>query len=77
MLHNFLEANRAEILKLVNAKVNKLHPGTNYSEEFKRGIPLFFDDLIGILKTSDSEKTITPSEESGRVAGTHRCQVKS
>jgi signal transduction histidine kinase len=50
MLHEFLKANRKEILALTEAKTVSLAGSRPSSDELKLGLPLFYDQLITFLE---------------------------
>ena len=52
MLHEFLSTNRAEILARARAKVAARPTPRATPEELENGIPLFLDQLIGILRSA-------------------------
>ncbi len=51
MLYQFLEKHRDEILALTEEKTLRLAGPLLSSQELKRGLPIFFEDLIGFLKS--------------------------
>jgi signal transduction histidine kinase len=50
MLHDFLEANQHEILALCAEKTKSLAGTRGASEQLKRGLPLFYAQLIKVLE---------------------------
>ena len=50
MLHDFLKANRNEILKLCSEKTKELAGTRKDSEQLNEGLPLFFEQLIKVLE---------------------------
>lgn len=54
MLHEFLTANRAEILRLTRARVATRMAPQPTEEEMALGIPRFFDELVSVL-SNESE----------------------
>jgi diguanylate cyclase (GGDEF)-like protein len=54
-LHEFLLANRSEVLERSRAKVAGRNVPTPTSTELKNGLPLFLDQLIGILRDTPNE----------------------
>ena len=61
MLHEFLTANREELIERCRAKVAKRTAPRPTEPELKHGIPLFLDQLTRILR---QEQTTGPSEPS-------------
>lgn len=55
MLYEFLEKHRVEVLALTEEKSLKLAGPLPSSKELRMGLPLFFEHLIGYLKTPRSE----------------------
>lgn len=63
-LYKFLENHRAEILALSEEKAVKLAGSLFSSEELRRGLPVFYDQLIEFLKNTvvdSTQKEITTS----------------
>ncbi|MEA2700863.1 MAG: hypothetical protein QOI66_5134 [Myxococcales bacterium] len=56
MLHEFLTANRAEILGRSRAKLSKRAAPTPTNSELVEGLPLFFDQLVAILSTKKDDR---------------------
>lgn len=54
-LHEFLVANRAEVLERARAKVVGRSAPTPTDAELKNGLPLFLDQLIGVLRDAPTE----------------------
>jgi hypothetical protein len=57
LLHRFLETNRAEILMLTEEKTIKLAGPLKSSEDLRRGLPIFFENLIAFLKHPNRESS--------------------
>ena len=55
MLYEFLLAERNEILSLCSEKILRLAGSRSSSDELKRGLPLFYDELIEVLRTDTDE----------------------
>jgi signal transduction histidine kinase len=63
MLYSFLESWRAEVLTLAEAKTLKLAGALPSSAQLKKGLPIFYENLIDYLKNPDlssPEKLILP-----------------
>src|SRR6266478_5833621 len=56
MLHEFLTANRAEILNRSRAKLSTREAPTPTDSELIEGLPLFFDQLCAILRTKKDDR---------------------
>jgi signal transduction histidine kinase len=68
MLHEFLEQNRNEILKLSEEKTNSLAGLRSGSEQLKLGLPLFYEQLIKVLELKLS---LNPPEDMLLTAASH------
>jgi signal transduction histidine kinase len=55
MLHEFLLAERDEILALCLQKIIRIADSRNSSEEMERGLPVFYDELIEVLRADTEE----------------------
>jgi signal transduction histidine kinase len=73
MLHEFLTANREEILRLTRARVAKRAAPLPTHEELTHGIPRFFDELVTILKSESRDSLLLGRDAT--VHGGHRQQV--
>ena len=51
MLYEFLSAERDKILALCSEKILRLAGLRSSSEEMERGLPVFYDELIEVLRT--------------------------
>lgn len=51
MLYEFLSAERKEILALCSEKILRLAGSRSSSDEMERGLPVFYDELIEVLRT--------------------------
>ncbi len=74
MLHEFLTANRDELVKRCRAKVAKRPAPAPTALELEHGIPLFLDQLIGTLRTelqAPREGSSQLPDEIGATAGKH------
>jgi signal transduction histidine kinase len=58
VLHEFLIANRAEILDRSRQKLSGRKAPTPTEAELADGLPLFLDQLIGILRVERAERTV-------------------
>ncbi len=70
MLAQFLETHRQEILKLTQAKTEKLAGSLSSSAELESSLPFFFEHLIEFLKATQQgpveEQIVTDASEHGR-----------
>lgn len=55
MLYEFLLAERDEILALCSNKIALLADSRSSSDEMEKGLPIFYDELIEILRTDTDE----------------------
>jgi hypothetical protein len=55
MLYEFLLAERDEILALCSNKIVRLANSRSSSDEMERGLPVFYDELIEVLRTDTDE----------------------
>ena len=55
MLYEFLLAERDEILALCSNKIVRLANSRSSSDEMERGLPVFYDELIEVLRTDTYE----------------------
>jgi signal transduction histidine kinase len=55
LLHEFLLAEREKILALCSNKIVRLADSRTSSEEMERGLPLFYDELIEVLRADADE----------------------
>ncbi len=55
MLHEFLSAEREEILALCSKKIARLADSRSSSDEMERGLPVFYDELIEVLRADTDE----------------------
>jgi hypothetical protein len=65
MLHQFLSAEREEILALCARKVMNTSDRKLSSTEMEEGLPLFYDELIAALKLIEQETTPEGNEAHG------------
>jgi len=56
MLHEFLIANRGEVLDRARAKLAKREVPTPTKSELTDGLPLFVDQLIAILSAAEGTR---------------------
>lgn len=62
MLHEFLQANRAELTARCKAKVERRSSPVTTANELENGVPVLIDQLIEMLRTEQ------PEQSSGRMA---------
>lgn len=55
MLHEFLLAEREGILDLCSKKIMRLADSRSSSDEMERGLPIFYDELIEVLRADADE----------------------
>ncbi len=55
MLHEFLLAERDKILALCSKKILRLADSRSSSDEMEKGLPLFYDELIEVLRADTDE----------------------
>ncbi len=55
MLHEFLLSERENILALCSAKLLRLNDARSSSDEMELGLPVFYDELIDVLRTDGEE----------------------
>lgn len=73
MLHEFLLAKRDDILALCAEKISYLVDSKSSSDEMERGLPVFYDELIEVLRADTDE----PSEQgSNTVENIHRASAE-
>jgi hypothetical protein len=58
MLHEFLDANRAELIERCRVKVSRRPAPRPTPEEMEHGIPIFLDQLIEALRVQQSSATL-------------------
>jgi signal transduction histidine kinase len=68
-LHNFLQINRDEILQLTEEKTRELAGTRRSSEQLKQGLPIFFEQLLGILLLERPSLTESESSKSDAAKG--------
>ncbi|MEH1983624.1 MAG: hypothetical protein V7L27_30895 [Nostoc sp.] len=65
MLHEFLLAERDEILALCSKKIARLADSMSSSDEMERGLPVFYDELIEVLRAdADIDESREPDNNS-------------
>lgn len=69
MLYKFLETNRAAILSLSEEKTLKLAGILPSSTKLKEGLPLFFDQLVKILKAKNPQTVNSEVLEAAAIHG--------
>ena len=62
MLYEFLEAERVGILALCEKKLAQLADLRSSSGEMEKGLPIFYDELIAVLR-ADEENGHTKSND--------------
>lgn len=67
MLHEFLEMHRTKILALCARKISKVANSVESSDLMDRGLPLFYDELIEVLRCG-KDKTTDPERENDTIA---------
>jgi hypothetical protein len=67
MLHDFLSANRAELVRRCRAKALARDPRAGSSGALEHGAPLFLDQLVGVLR-SEQQMPASAAEELRRTA---------
>jgi len=55
MLHELLLAERDEILALCSDKIVRIADSRNSSDEMERGLPVFYDELVDVLRADTDE----------------------
>ncbi len=74
MLHKFLLTERDKILALCSNKILTLTGSITSSDEMEKGLPVFYDELIEVLRADIEE----PAEVSNNViARVHRASAES
>ena len=72
MLHEFLAANRSELIERTRAKVALRFAPRPTDEELDKGIPLFLDQLVVILRTAGKTPDLT---ELGKAAARYGAEL--
>ena len=73
MLHEFLLAERDEILALCSLKIVSLAGERSSSEELEKGLPVFYDELIEVLRADTDE---SGSARNNAIARVHRASAE-
>ncbi len=73
MLHEFLLAKRDEILALCSLKITRLADSRSSSDEMERGLPVFYDELIEVLRFDTNE---SGSASNSAIESVHRSSVE-
>jgi signal transduction histidine kinase len=71
MMHEFLTANRADLIERCRAKVAHRPAPAPTPEELEFGIPLFLDQLIKTLKVEQTRDAMSSRKVSGDSGGNH------
>ncbi len=75
MLHEFLLAERDEILALCSKKITGLGDSMSSSDEMERGLPVFYDELIEVLRAdADIDESREPDNNS--IESVHRAAAE-
>lgn len=69
MMHEFLIANRAELIARCRAKVAQRAPPGAHGEELEHGVTIFLDQLIRTLEVERTADSIGSRKVSGRAGG--------
>jgi len=73
MLHEFLLTERDKILALCSNKILTLAGSRNSSDEMEKGLPVFYDELIEVLRTDIEESAFVNNNVIARV---HRASAE-
>ena len=73
MLHEFLLAKRDEILSLCSLKIARLADSRGSSDEMERGLPVFYDELIEVLRFDLNE---SGSARNSAIESLHRSSAE-
>ena len=73
MLHEFLLTERDEILALCSKKIVSLAGERSSSEELEKGLPVFYDELIEVLRADTDE---SGSARNNAIARVHRASAE-
>ena len=79
LLHDFLAANRDELIKRCTAKVARRDPPAAAAQQAKRGVPLFLDQLSEALRRRKADgfsSSGRSSKEGNRTATLHGKQMQ-
>ena len=72
-LHEFLSAERDEILTLCAEKILSLADSKSSSDEMERGLPIFYDELIEVLRGDTDE---SKGQGDNSIENTHRASAE-
>ena len=75
MLHEFLLAERDEILALCSKKIVTLAGERSSSDEMEKGLPVFYDELIEVLRADTDESALSRNNAIARVHTVFSCCV--
>ncbi|MHC5747296.1 MAG: sensor histidine kinase [Nostoc sp.] len=75
MLHEFLLAERDEILALCSKKITGLGDSMSSSDEMERGLPVFYDELIEVLR-ADADIDESREEHNNSIESVHRAAAE-
>ncbi|MEH1953923.1 sensor histidine kinase [Nostoc sp.] len=75
MLHEFLLAERDEILALCSKKIARLADSMSSSDEMERGLPVFYDELIEVLR-ADADIDESGEAHNSSIESVHRASAE-
>ncbi|MHC5755599.1 MAG: sensor histidine kinase [Nostoc sp.] len=75
MLHEFLLAERDEILALCSKKIVGLADSMSSSDEMERGLPVFYDELIEVLR-ADADIDESGKANNNSIESLHRAAAE-
>ncbi|QLE45371.1 HAMP domain-containing histidine kinase (plasmid) [Nostoc sp. C052] len=75
MLHEFLLAERNEILALCSKKIARLADSMSSSDEMERGLPVFYDELIEVLR-ADADIDESGEAHNNSIESVHRAAAE-
>ena len=73
MLHEFLLAERDGILALCSQKMIRLADSRSSSDELERGLPVFYDELIEVVRADTDESR---EASNNNIESVHRVSAK-
>lgn len=75
MLHEFLEENQTHILKMTEEKSQRIAGNRPSSVQLRKGLPIFYEQLLGILKNQKSGQEIKEESNLVSTAGKHGAEL--
>lgn len=75
MLHEFLLAERDEILALCSKKIARLADSMSSSDEMERGLPVFYNELIQVLR-ADADIDESGKANNNSIESLHRAAAE-